>query len=450
MSEYKECKMRHLLSLCRRFLLLSLLFFIGIGEVIAQPSINREEMLSGEINVRPRYVKNASGVPDESLQINETQTEFGARLASVIETEFTNLDLGYDYTETKFNKNTQPDDAYWQGSSTFTFGSDSSFYEISANHSIRRLLSSPGLAPLVLTNSDSRQIATVSPLVRTRLGEANVIELAYNYSEVSFDDSTTNDSTRKGVDLVLTRDVSPIRDISLVLESREIDYETSDVADYDYVSADLLMRVEHRNFDYSVRVGSTKIMPVEGGSVTSPTMDITINTDFVGNRVSVFANRLVSDSSLGNGNSDFFSTEVSFDSDLQQRDQVERTALGISWSYDQLCQNCSVSSSIGGEEVEYVNLSSNDSRQNFFDVSFSYQFSESLSAFLSTRVSNTRFDPSSPLSNAKSMISRVEFSYAYNRYLDFTLAAERDTRDNDNASEFNVDSISLNTTLGFD
>jgi len=414
----------------------------------AQLLTEEENFIRGSIFAGAQYVENATGVAESEVQIDEKRFEYGATLESLWRSGYTGIELDYRVTESTFDEQSQADDSYWEGDSRFALGNQTTNYEFLAFHSVRRVLNSPDAPSILLTNSQDREIYGVSPSMRARLGQANTLTVTYNDSEVAFGDSDSNDSSREGFDIVFTRLISAIHQLSVVLAEREIDYKTSDIADYQTESISALMVAEHRNYDYQLQIGATTVDPFQGADLTELTGSFQLNTRVAGNTFSVFAEHSISDSSQGSGNNSFFSTEITFDGAISERDQIIRSAVGVGWAYDLLCNLCSLSVNVGFEENDYVNLSINDIEQTFYELTFGYQFSDRLTARVSSRYSETDFldrDALSPDTDSNS--SRVELNYLINRLFSISLFHERDERDVANDDGFDVGTTSLRATL---
>lgn len=430
--------------------LLSLLPLLTINEVVfAQTAERTNNRLNGSLFVRSIRVDNGAGADGANEQTSETQTQYGGTLAGGWVSELSALSLNYQLTETHFGEDTQPDDSLLSGASNFSLGNESTFYGFSAEHSIRRVLRNPGTSPILVSNTDDREIYVLSPLLRTHVFDTFSAELIFNHSQVDFSSSDTNDSEVKGADLRLIRYVSPIRELSFTLGQREIEYKVIDVANYETQTFAARLDTEHRRFDYYIELGITKIEPAVGESVSKPVVDFALNSNLVGNRLSIFFNRTVSDSSQGNGNDSFFSTEVPFDSSLTQSDQIVRSSGGVGWAYELLCARCGVGLSSGFEKAEYLNFDENDTRQVFGDINFGYQFSPALSSQMSVRASKTKFTSVSSLrADTDSLVGRLTLSYRVNRSLNLEFQYERDKRDSDdNINSTVVNSLSLLATL---
>ncbi len=404
-----------------------------------------------EIFVTPKNVENATGVPLGQDEIRETQTEYGVSLVSLWTSELSEINVDYEYSKTSFSQDSEQEGTFRDGSSSFVLGNETSFYQLSLDHSIRRVLREPNAVVSVLDNSEERQITSVMPLLRARFDAANSLAIAYSFSDVNFEDSKENSSERKAVQLQYLRDISPIADFLAVMSQARIDYDLSNSADYEMSSVAFELAVNHRIFSYSIQAGLSRIKPKEGEPETSSTFGLTLNSEIVGNRFELFVERSVSDTSTGSGNDGFFSTQASFDGSSEGQDQLLRTEFGLSWDYDHLCGRCGLMASIGKETSEYFHLSENDSSETFFDFRLNYRFSSRLKA--STSIRKTKTDIPNPVrpSSSDNQLSGLEFAYQLSRNFEIKLMHEREKRtENDADMGSKVDTTSLSATWRFE
>lgn len=439
----------HSMTLCLTSCLVCLL--LCAESVYGQSDSRGDYEFLAELYVSPKSVENATGVPSGQDQISESQMEYGASLSSLWSSELSSVSIDYQYSETSFSKDSEEDGTFREGESAIVLGNDVSFYQLTLDHSIRRVLRQPNALSTILNNSEERQISNVMPLLRARFNEANSLALAYSYSKVKFEDSEQNSSERNGLQLQYLRNVSPLADFQLIAGSRSVNYNLSDTADYSMQFVRLGLSVKHRIFSYSLQAGLSKIKPKVGETENASTFEVTLNSEVSGNRFELFAERSVSDTSTGSGNDSFFGDQASFDGGGDSLDQVLRTAVGLSWDYDYLCGRCSFAVSIGGEKSEYFNLRVNDSNESFSDLSLGYQFSRRLMARANYRKSKTDFpDPDSLSTSSDSQLTHVDLVYTMNRYFEIMLVHERDERSGGGVDPIAVDTSSLTMTLRFE
>ena len=288
-------------------------------------------------------------------------------------------------------------------------------------------------------------------MLRGRINHANTIAVAYSFTDVRFEETEVNDSKRDGVQLQYLRDVSPTLDVSVRVGRNNVDYTSSDDADYDETFINVGLNVEQRFVAYALRVGTAEITPQVGEKEKSSTFDLRLTSDLAGNLFEVFGSRAISDSSLGNGNDSFFIEGASFDGGTGDRDQIVRTAAGLSWSYQYLCSRCALVASVGQESSDYLTLSANDSEQRFVDISLGYQVNPRLDALFSYRNVDTDFtDPAALQADATNVVSRIEFAYQVNRIFELSLQHERDSRDTEGEGQATVATTGVSATLRFE
>lgn len=417
----------------------------------SQGPMREDDEFEAEIFYTPQYVTNATGTAVAANEIDETQHEYGGSLAGRWLSALTEVGIDYQHTQTRYGEDSQADSTFRDGESRFILGNDTTYYHLTMEHSIRRVLSEAGAAATLFENSEERQISRVVPMLRGRINRANTLALAYSFTDVNFADTEANSSKRNGLQVQYLRDVSPTLDMSLHLGQNDVDYNTSDDADYEETFVNIGIDVERRFIAYALRAGVTEITPQVGEKEKRTTFDIRLTSDLAGNLFEVFGSRAISDSSVGNGNDGFFIEGVSFDGGTTDRDQIVRTAAGLSWSYQYLCSRCTLVASLGQEASDYVSLSANDSEQRFVDLSLGYQVNPRLNALVSYRNVDTEFtDPAALQADATNAVSRVAFVYQVNRTFELSLQHERDSRDTEGEGQATTTTTGVSAILRFE
>lgn len=420
---------------------------------VAQVDGQRHYDFSASLMFRPMYVQNATGTADPSEEVDEVQIELGATLNAQWQRELSQLHLAYDVTQVHYHDDTQPDDSRWQGDSQFVLGNDTTFYGLDVNHSVRRFLSDPTTSPSILANSVEREIVSVSPKLQTHLGSANLLAVSYHFVDISFDADDSNDAERSGFELSLVRDISPTRAASLAIGSRSIDFDSGgNGGDYDIDYVDVSLMVENRTYDYTLSVGYYEATPVEGDETfSSPVGRLDVITRLLaGNRLSFFALREASDTSQGNGNDAFFSTQITYDGNITQRDNTIRNSYGAEWVLEQFCRGCQLSIATGIDRYDYMNFEVNDFRRRFLDGVFAYELSPHLSSSLGVRLGKTEFvNEASQVGESDSRITYLELMYQPRENFQMRFNIESDRRESDVLDAYTVNTISLATVYRF-
>ncbi len=421
--------------------------------VFAQVDGQRNYDFGAAIMLRPMLVQNATGTSVSSEEVDEVQIELTGTVDAQWQRELSYLNLAYEVTQARYQDETQPNDSRWQGDSQFVLGNDTTFYGLDVNHSVRRFLSDPTASPTLLTNSVEREILAISPKLQTHLGSANLFAIAYHYVDIGFDGDDSNDAERSGIEVSITRDVSPTRAASLSLGSRSIDFDVGgDDGDYDIDYLDLSLMVENRTYDYMLSVGYYEATPVVGDETfSSPVGRLDVITRLLaGNRLSFFALREASDTSQGNGNDGFFSTQITYDGNITQRDNTVRNSYGVEWVLSQICQACEFTIAAGIDRYDYMTFEVNDFRRRFLDAVFAYDISRYLSAAVGLRMGNTEFvNESSLVGEADSRISYLELVYQPRENFEMRFNIESDRRESDVLEPYTVNTISLATIYRF-
>lgn len=425
-------------------------FAISLG-AYAQQATDDEVLLGGSVFVRQVLSDNGTGVGNDQPNIDETQTDIGLNLTSKWRRELYKADINYRVIDSQFQDDTQPDDTIWTGDTDLTVGTGSTFYQLDLSHSRQRFLKDPEDSPLVNDNSDERTIVSAAPKLRARLTGVDSLELTYNYSDVSFDVSESNDSDRSGIDVRYLRRFSSLYTGTIQVGQTQVDFKNSDAADYDTNFLTVRFDGQKRTFNYGIEYGLTQLKPEQGDDVSRPTIRINVDSEMSGNTFALEASRSVSDTSQGNGNDSFFSSEVRFDSNLEDQDQLERKSLSLSWATGIVCSRCNFILAVGAIHQEFVRVSTNDSEQTFINASLNYNFSRALRLGVSARQSEVEFtDPASTGNDVEAQLYRLSLAYTWRDNLDFAITHSISEREPVGRAPIETDTTSATLTYSFD
>ena len=411
------------------------------GTVFGQAQPEDDNHLSAELRIQSTVVDKPSNSPDSEIK-NEAQTEYNAAVNGARIAEFYRFNLDYELRETRYNEGSQDNDGYWDGDASGTLSNSNGLYLINATHSRRRLITNPGGLTSIISNSESRDILTIQPIARKKVGAANTFSLAFNFADIRLERSNSNDSQRKGADFAYLRHVSPTRQLTFKISERVIDYNTSDFGDYETTSYTLRLSSLRRLFQYHIEYGVSQVSPTLDEQYSQSTLDFNLTANIGTGQLVFNATKEVSDSSQGNSNSSFFSSDVTFDNATTERTQIDRRTAGLNLRHKLGCLRCSFDFSFGIDELKGISNALSDSRQTVSSLNFNYQLSHRLSWLIDSRTTRNRFDSGlvSARPDSKSKITRTELTFHANNGFEFAATYELE-----NASQTGQDENSTNT-----
>lgn len=442
---------KHLVSK-KNFYLVALTGTLAFSSSFAfsQTPRGEESGFEAELFYINQSVQNPSGLADSEEASNESekQTEAGVSVDGAWYSELNALVIDYSQSELKYADNSQSDSTTREGSSSWVLGNETTFYQLTAAHSIRRLQRNAGGSTVLLDESEERTISRVSPLLRARFGAADALALSGNFSDIKFEESTQNNSKREGALLQYTRGLSSTTDLFVSAGTNSVEFEENDDADYTQNSLMLGLGREQRYFEYRINVGTAEIETEQGETTNSEIYNFRLISSVAGNRFELVADRSISDTSLGNGNSEFFSDDVSFDGSLAERDQIVRSEAALAWSYQNLCARCDLDAALSWESSEHINISTLDNEQITTELQFSYRFNPQLTALTRLQWIDTTFpDPVATQEDASREVQEIELDYRFNNALAVSIFYENDVRETDTLGASSVATAGLQLTI---
>ncbi|MFL0811244.1 MAG: hypothetical protein K6L76_12575 [Agarilytica sp.] len=423
------------------------LMCIAAGDTLGQAPREQNEVRA-ELFYIKQQVDNPSALADDiaGAQEGESQTEAGALINGEWSSELNSLVLDYSQSELRFEDGNQSDTTVREGGGTWVLGNEHTFYQLTTAHSIRRLQREAGQASSQLDETEERSISSVRPLLRARFGAADALALSANMSDIGFEESVINNSKREGALLQYSRGVSPTTGLFITGGVNRVNFEENDNADYKYTMVNVGFTREQRFFSYRLSAGMASISPEIGQSTSSPTANFELISENSGNRIEFVADRSISDTSIGNNNSELFSDEVTFDGDIEENDQIIRSQGSLNWQYANLCRRCSVELGVTWERSEHLNAEYLDLEQTRADLRVLYRVNRRLDAvFHSQQVDTTFPDPDSTQVDSARELHSVEFNYALNDMFELSLfhEAERVERKGEGDTSVNTSGIEL-------
>ncbi len=351
---------------------LALLLAAAPRALLAQVQEEEEQVASygGLIYVESRFVDNALRSVNDN-KITEFQVEYGADVWARVERELVDLSADYQFYQNEYLEDSQEDRFIHTGQSALVLGTENTFYQLDLGHSTQRFLADPG-GPVILSNTDQRDITTVSPLLRLRPGRNN-ISIAGHYARIIYKETDFNNSERIGYSVNWLRDVTPIHSIGVDYMENEVEYEVNSNGDYLYRRGAFIVSAELRLLQYSLQLGVNEVEPVMGRAVDGLYYDLAVAYGSYRNTWSFTAQQTITDTSLGNANSPFFSEGITTDVSRFVQDQLERTSYGLAWRSDFLCVRCDLTIRAGYENESYFNVFTENRVETFGGLAFSYR-----------------------------------------------------------------------------
>ncbi len=385
----------------------------------------RDDWLVGMLSVGQETIDNINGERLEELKESESTVRISGSLESQWHTDFSTLNLEYNAERTDYDTETQIDDTSLNGNSRLLIGTEYSVVALEAEHSQRRVLNSAQSSTFVLSESQDRQIASITPLARLRFGSANTLLASYTKTQVRYEQNDTNDSDRDTALLQLTHSVSPLMELGFALQRSDVSLSAFD---YTTNAAYLVVLGHHRLYDYEIRLGATDYDNNSIEPSTTNSYSALLTSDLADSTLEFSAQRIISDTSIGNANSSMFSGGVSFDSEGGLNDIIVWRSAGVTWSNQWMCARCSATVNLTRENLEYQSFPAENNRQTNLNISFGYEFSRHLSMALSPTAAETEYYNSTEVRDDKRYGIRADLGYRF-KSLEVSATFERELQD---------------------
>ena len=426
---------------------LALLLIATPQMLLAQTQEEEDQVASygGVLYVESRFVDNALRTVDDN-KITEFQGEYGADVWASIERELLTLSADYQFYQNEYLEDTQEDRFIHTGQSALVLGTENTFYQLDLGHSTQRFLADPS-GPVILSNTDQRDISTVSPLLRLRPGRNN-ISIAGHYARVVYKETDFNNSERIGYSVNWLRDVTPIHRIGVDYLENEVEYEVNSSGDYRYRRSAFVLAAELRLLQYSLQLGVNEVEPVVGRVVNGLFYDLAVVYGSYRNTWTFTAQQNITDTSLGNANSPFFSEGITTDVSRDVQDQLERTSYGLAWRSDFLCIRCDLTVRAGYEDEDYFNVMTENRVETFGGLALSYRLRPSTNLEFILGHTRREFAPDGRSEDYRQSTAVVALDFeSVLRYFETRLWYEYENREPDIGLDYVVNSVGV--TLGY-
>lgn len=363
-------------------------------------------------------------------KIDERQDELQLNLTGDYTNEAAHFEAEYKASAMRFAEDSQENKEFLQGDSSLLIGKAHHPAELLITHSRKTLLNAPDDIALT-TNQDEREIVSLSPTLRTKIGTSDSLFLTGMATQVSYLQTELLDSTRTGATLGWVRGISSIQSFRIVAQQTDVEFDNFNGADYTYSSAALTYAAQLRNLSYSVRVGHNESEPELGSSYTGPTYGVSVSYTNGLHEISVDSSQIITDSSLGGGNVPSIDGVPNSDGSRSNSiDQIERLNTELRWVTFILCEQCNLFASIYQRDEDYLALEKTSKTQGIA-AGFSYRLSKAVSFSARTSKNRQKFTGPDVGNDYDLSFSSIEYGYRFINGLGLRLFAEREKRTSD-------------------
>jgi hypothetical protein len=427
---------------------LQLLIFVPASGALAQQSSDHN-YLSADVNITGEHTDNATKQELDENKISEQQNIYNLGLNAGYANDWLMFGTGYDANKLTFEKESQPDYSFLEGSSSLTLGNPYQPLNLLLSHSRRSVLGTPDAVDLTV-NRDQRDIVTAQPMVKWHFTDADLLLLRGYWSEVTFRENKDKKSNQSGGEVAWVRSISKVDELQLTYQQNETEFAAFPSANYEYQSLFARYSANLNRFSYMVQAGRDSAKPAaQIDSYSKPSYRVEASYDTSINVFKMIASQIISNSSVGDGNSlGLGSGGLSGNS--QQVDLMTLSKLELSWLNRGLCARCTITlgASNGREDYKVI---AEDGRNTSASAGFGYKFTRSATLNLSFSHHDRKFAANSSLKSYKSTNAKVSFGYDFQNDLSVRIYQELEERDSTsaNARTYDENITGLNLSYHF-
>lgn len=383
------------------------------------------------------YISVLSGQSDNATKtsvnaIDERQDEYDLSLVLGYSNPFLTAAADYLVSERHFAEASQDDEAYMEGKASLYLGNEGLPADLLIKHSRRVLLQEPDQVQIT-SNLDERDIVSVIPTLRSAITAVDVLGLSGDYTEVKFAKNELRNSSRLGGNFRWAHNLSKTDKLNVGWQQMDIEFDAQPQADYTYHNATLSYSTELRSLAYSIQAGYNQSENSLQGDFDAPSYAIDIDYKKGVHQFGLMATKLITDSSLGDGNSN--SVDSMPDSDgAAEIHQIDRTLVEARWTTSLLCLRCSSYMVLRRVEDNYITVEEH-AIQTTAGFGISYQFSKAAKLSLGSENSRRRFEEH-VVSNSYEL-SRIiaTYYYQFSNHFNAKVIGWREDREKDETIE---------------
>lgn len=380
------------------------LALMPVAEVYAAKDLND---IKFELSAASKLTDNALRKPTEPIE--EHQNDYSAGIVAGYASDWAYLKANYDASRHTFEHESQESRNLLQGELELTLGNAYQPFSVLVAHSRRSLLNKPDAIDLI-SSRDERDIASVQPEAKWRLNGSDTLIFGASYSQVSYKFEGAKDSEIQGLNLTWRRSISKADEMVLVLQQNDIKFNGASLFDYKNQNVSLKYAVKLNNLSYALSVGGNRIIrDAVSDNLTRPSFDINVNYDSGFNTFKFIADRKITDTSMGNGNSMGLGASPG-DALGEGIDLVDSTHAELSWATTSLCERCQFNVNAFGLRQEYQNTDQSYDEKGI-GAGFHYKISRPASVYLNASHSDRTFDPNS--GRVDFAMNRIGFGFIY-------------------------------------
>jgi hypothetical protein len=360
--------------------------------------------------------------------ISERQDTYSLGLVSEYENAYLSSDINYNASETRYAEKSQTDRSYLEGAAEVQLGKLTDPIDVQLKHSRRTLLKSPEQLDLT-NNQDQREILSVTPRVKKRLTDADLLVVSAEYTDTDFLRSNTSDSERVVSSVGWIRSVSSVSKINFMLQHADVTYQNYEGADYKMANGMLVYTTELRKLTYSLAMGYSRSDRGQQGEFSEPTYAASAAYNFGFNSFRLMASQAITDSSYGNGNIIGANPNPSNDASFKV-DQIKRQNAEFTWASQIINERCEFTLTLHKGVDDYLVLP-DELEQEGGNIGLRYLFSKQASLLFNYGTNQQRYVGELAGKNYQQDVAVISYQYNFNSGINTRIFVENEKREAD-------------------
>jgi hypothetical protein len=235
----------------------------------------------------------------------------------------------------------------------------------------------------ILSNSERRNIFSTGPTFSYRASSVDTANLSIIYTDTQFKETDASDNNRTSGNLFWNHKQPGNREFTTGISYAETDFDDITVPDIERTSAYIGYTSSFTNTQWSVKAGYNKSKQDASEDVDGPLLEASINYRSDKQEFSLIAINLITDSTIGLGDSSSIidGDMPDDDSNFTEIDIVERSHLDIRYTNHSLCSVCTLDGFIVYDDQDFHTLD-NDEESVLVGLGFAYKFTQNLNTEL--------------------------------------------------------------------
>ncbi|MFO1389524.1 hypothetical protein [Cellvibrio sp.] len=396
----------------------------------AQALAEKQDFFNLKISADYGNSDNATLVSDQEPRFSERQGLYTALAGIRYNNDWSNLSSNYRLQRETFERDSQPNLTEFEGRTQLIFGNDFYPLGLTLSHDRRAMLNAPDAIDLT-SNRDTRDIVSVAPSVKARIGDADALMIMGSYTDISYKEDEFRQSEQQGGQLAWIHGISKTDQFQVDLQQIETTFDKVSSANYKLQTASAGYGVALKRLKYSLRVGYNKaISESSNKDFASPVYQFESSYDSGFNIFSLSLSQTITDSSSigGAGSLDNFSPGASVPSSKGVGlDLINLRNATLAWTTEAICERCSFGVNASQMKQDYKDLRE-DGDEYSLSAHLSYKLSRASSVKLSTSHRERKFSDTAVRAGFDADITRISLGHDLMGGFQLELYAQQEKR----------------------